>query len=399
MNNLDKQYIKLLRDIKDNGVRKEGRNGTTYSVFGRQIRHDMREGFPLLTTKKMWWRGIVTELIWFLSGNTNIQPLVKQGNNIWVGDSYKNFVSVVTQRVEDGELNVLNELGYLITHTDNVHEPISEKQFIEKIKTNDRFSKEFGELGPIYGSQWRYWGGEKEVHKIDTSGVKNPLHHRIILDAYLDDDYETAEKYGGKIISTNGIKGIDQIQNLLDTLRNNPDSRRMMVTAWNPSDLEYQILPPCHYGFQVWTRVLNDKERTQLFYSGEYTIGNRGIPAISNPNNSFLDDQHIPKRGISLMFNQRSVDTPLGLPFNIASYGLLLEMFGNEMNMLPLELIGNLGDTHIYENQLEGVEEQLQRKSHPLPRIKLEDGVYCTYADIYLENYVSEGKIKMPLSN
>lgn len=677
MNNLDKKYLDLLKDIKENGVRKVGRNGATYSVFGRQIRHDMRDGFPLLTTKKMYWKGIVTELLWFLSGSTDIRDLWKKGITIWDGDWYKNYQN-------------------------NTSSPYTLEEIKEKVKTGDHsFHGTMFSLGPIYGKQWRDWNNDG----IDT--------------------------YDELLLNKKGR--IDQIQNLLDTLTNIPDSRRMMVIAWNVGELDNMTLPPCfvgdtliatdtgtykkisnigagdivltdtgefnevydvmeteyngdiysirthaspypikctpnhpilvkdrgyissdeihkgdylgipinttekeynfeyelkdnqysaktisdtlsdkrewylmgyflgdgwlsqnkgsvllaindnefdkinskidgivplsklsnsgqnfhkyefkqkrwevifdkfgngaknkqipdfifngkreliesfiegyedsdgcetnagksittisdnialgiqrlyakvgkkaslyyqnrpkktmigervvnqnntysintykqkyksknyifderilwvkvdsiekenfngnvynlsvnknhtytannlinhncHYGFQVWTRELTLEERLDIY---EKKMEGK-IDTTEVKTKESLDERRIPKRGISLMFNMRSTDVPLGLPFNIASYGLLLEMIANEMNMVPLELIYNGGDVHIYENQLEGVEEQLKRKSHPLPTVELEDGIYSNSSDIHLENYVSEDTIKFPLSN
>lgn len=350
MNNIDKQYLDLLNDILDNGVRKEGRNGGTISVLGRTIRHDMREGFPLLTTKKMWFKGIATELLWFLSGKTNLQSLVKQGNNIWVGDAYKRYNKV--WEIERDESTT--RLGKLRLWDLHMLKSMSEEEFIEEIKTNDEFAEKWGDLGPIYGKQWR------------------------------------------------DFNGVDQIQNLLDTLKSNPDSRRMRVSAWNPAELEDMVVPPCHYGFTVSTRELTIEERKEL-YEKKHGESIEDFDAEWEVNSTTYEDDldfnRIPRRGISLIWSQRSVDTPLGLPFNIASYALLLLMLGDEMNMAPLELIGHLEDVHIYENQLEGVEEQLTRKSHELPKVILEDGMYSGYSDIHLENYVSEDKIKFPLSN
>jgi len=308
MNNLDEQYINLLQDILDNGVEKSDRTGTgTKSVFGRQIRHKMSEGFPLLTTKKMPFKTIVTELLWFLRGDTNIKYLVDNGCNIWNGDAYKNYCN----------------------HPDTVG-PLTMAQFIDEIKTNKEFSDEWGELGPIYGAQWRNW----------------------------DED-----NYGG----------IDQIKNLIEDLKKNPDSRRLMVTAWNPSYLPNMILPPCHYGFQVYTRELSWEERRNIaektlsekeFHGYQDESGTwHGFGHISPCTNTiihyWLDRHNIPKRSISLMWNQRSVDTFLGLPFNIASYGLLLEILAKEVNMVPDELIGNLGDTHLYLNHIDQAIEQM----------------------------------------
>ena len=275
MNTLDKKYQQLLSDIIAFGVEKKDRTGTgTISEFGHQIRHNMQEGFPLLTTKKMAWKQIVSELLWFLTGQTNIAFLHKYNNHIWDGD-------------------------------------------YEKSGRTD------GDLGPIYGKQWRKWDGK------------------------------------------NGR--IDQIDDLVKELKTNPDSRRLMVSAWNVGELDQMVLPPCHYGFQVWTREENGQ------------------------------------RYISLMWNQRSVDTFLGLPFNIASYGLLLHIIANEVDMIPDELIGNLGDTHLYLNHIEQAKEQISRDSFDLPTLKTNakmDGICCNVPDDFiLEGYQYHPTIKAPLSN
>jgi len=380
MNNLDKQYLDLLRDIKENGVRKVGRNGATYSVFGRQIRHDMSEGFPLLTTKKMWFKGIRTELEWFLNGDTNIKYLVERGNNIWVGDAYKRYKEYFkgeSERIQK-ELNKNNFAWSDSLYADRIYN--SEQEFIKEIKNNNRFAEKWGDMGHIYGWQWRKW--EKYI-----------VHSKQKVHGKVDNFY---------IINTI-IEQIDQIQNLIDDLQNKPDSRRIMVNAWNVGEIDDMVLPPCHYGFQVWTRELTLKERKELFKEKfDRTIEDFDAEWETNGTSyeEDLDFNNIPKRGISLIWNQRSVDTPLGLPFNIASYGLLLKMIADEVNMVPLELIGNLGDTHIYENQLEGVEKQLKRESHPLPTLFVRDGIYSRGEfDIVLENYESEDKIEFPLSN
>jgi len=316
MNNIDKQYLDLLQDILDNGVEKKDRTGTgTISVFGRQIRHKMSEGFPLLTTKKMPWKSIVTELLWFLQGNTNIKWLVDNGCNIWNGDAYKNYSS--------------KNFGKTI-HT--------EEQFIERIKTDDEFAKKWGELGPIYGAQWRSW----RVGEGIPTTLKNDDGETI---------YESASRY------------VDQIQNLINDLKTNPDSRRLMVNAWNVGELSQMVLPPCHYGFQVYTRELSLERRYNIWFNNNYETG---MERFFDPNNlPDFDNLYYtptPTRAISLMWNQRSVDTFLGLPFNIASYGLLLEIIAKEVNMVPDELIGNLGDVHLYSNHIEQAKEQLGRK-------------------------------------
>ena len=304
MNNLDKQYLELLDDILVNGTSKDDRTGTgTYSVFGRQIRHNMKDGFPLLTTKKMAWKTMITELLWFLCGDTHIKFLVDNNCHIWDGDAYKAYRKQVKEHWEKG-----GDVADMAT-------------FLEDIKKYD--SDEWGELGPIYGKQWRDWHGN------------------------------------------------DQIKDLIKSLKENPDSRRHMVSAWNVADLDQMVLPPCHYGFQCYVR------------EGKY---------------------------LSLMWNQRSVDTFLGLPFNIASYGLLLMMIAKECDLIPDQLIGNLGDVHLYKNHVEQAIEQTKRKPFPLPDVKLMSNINFKAAlngtldkiqweDFYLLGYQSHPRIKAPLSN
>ena len=351
MNNIDKQYTDLLQDILDNGVKKETRNGGTISVFGRQIRHKMSEGFPLLTTKKMAWKTMVTELLWFLKGDTNIKYLVDNNCHIWDGDAYKNYC----KRFMDEYLEK-NELGESYR---NSLRPYPIEEFVNKIKTDDEFAKKWGELGPVYGKQWRGW---KHM---------GPKSQQEMLDENTNWPWKTTE--------------IDQIQNLINDLKTNPDSRRLMVNAWNVGELDQMVLPPCHYGFQVYTRELSLEERLSMADKFNPLIREDCLTKTHHPDETeelkliyrheFLDSlgpNVIPqRRAISLMWNQRSVDTLLGLPFNIASYGLLLMMIADEMNMVPDELIGNLGDTHLYLNQIEQAKEQIGRDLTCDERIEL----------------------------
>ncbi|MFZ4600290.1 MAG: thymidylate synthase [Terrimicrobiaceae bacterium] len=337
MNKLDLSYQSLLQDILDNGVTKQDRTGTgTISVFGRQIRHKMSEGFPLLTTKKMAWKTMVTELLWFLRGDTNIKFLVDNDCHIWDGDAYKKY---------------LKWAG---------NEPLNMEQFIERIKTDSDFCGVYGNLGPIYGKQWRNWGA-------DHNGP-----------------------------------GEDQIQNLINDLKTNPDSRRLMVNAWNVGELDQMTLPPCHYGFQVYTRELSLEERKKI-YERDYTDG----VEVQNDHwlESKLTTRNVPTRAISLMYNARSQDVPLGTPFNISSYALLLEIIGKIVNMIPDELIANMGDCHIYLNQIDGIKEQLTREPYELPTLDIHPGMLDYDLDklpiglFTLKNYQSHPSIKMPLSN
>jgi thymidylate synthase len=355
MNKLDLNYQALLQDILDNGVKKETRNGGTISVFGRQIRHKMSDGFPAITTKKLAFKTMVTELLWFLSGSTNIRFLVENGCHIWDGDAYKNYF--IEKSNEKGPFGVS---GLILT----------QEEFINEIKTDDEFAKKWGSLGKIYGWQWRNWGERK---------------HDSISNEY--------------------FIGIDQIANLINDLKTNPDSRRLLVSAWNPSDLPNQVLPPCHYGFQVYTRELSHKERCDLF-------GHNDSIDRDYSYSKWLDDNGFPKRAISLMWSQRSVDTGLGLSFNVSSYGLLLEIIAKEVNMVPDELIGNLGDCHLYLNHLDGIKEQLTREPYPLPKLIINDEFWnhehqtvdgwvkgMEIGDFTLEGYQSHPKIYLPLSN
>jgi thymidylate synthase len=368
MNSLDAQYQDLLQAILDYGVEKKDRTGTgTKSIFGYTFRHKMSWGFPLLTTKKMAWKTMVTELLWFLRGDTNIKFLVDNNCHIWDGDAFKNFMT----RSEGDPDMIWNQ-----------------DQFIHLIKTNDEFAEEWGELGPIYGKQWRQWQNYNGYH--------------------LDEP-------------------IDQIANLIRELKTNPDSRRLMVNAWNVGELDQMVLPPCHYGFQVYTRELSYNEREQLALQNPIV---KELCEVNGPMTPTGWDTHnIPTRAISLMWNQRSVDTFLGLPFNIASYGLLLEIIAKMVNMVPDELIGNLGDTHLYLNHIEQAEEQIQRTSFDLlPTLNIntefwptesgecgvgpldatavlnsfKDDNFCKCLleeDLQLINYQSHPAIKAPLSN
>jgi thymidylate synthase len=339
MNKLDLDYQNLLKDILENGVEKKDRTGTgTISVFGRQIRHNMKDGFPLLTTKKMPFKTIVTELLWFLRGDTNIKWLVDNDCHIWIGDSLKAYHKHEMSEFKKLKDKYPNRL-YKFAKT-------GQEEFINKIKTDDEFAKKWGELGPIYGAQWR--GRLKGYGFNPITGV--PLGYGI-------------------------DPKLDQIQNLINDLKTNPDSRRLMVNAWNVGELDQMVLPPCHFSFQCYT---HEKEG---------------------------------KRYLSLAWNQRSVDCGLGLPFNIASYGLLLEILAKEVGMIPDQLIGNLSDCHLYNDHIEPIKEQLVREPYPLPTFNcpaMDEIPYKSFdelifklqpCDFYMDSYQSHPTIKLPLSN
>ena len=342
MNKLDKEYQMLLEYILGNGVEKKDRTGTgTISVFGTQIRHNMKDGFPLLTTKRMAVKTMLVELKWFLKGDTNIKYLVDNKCNVWNGDAYKKYKD-----------NTSEEYG---------NDPDTLEEFIDRIKTDEHFAAVWGELGPIYGKQWRKWKQED-----------------VLMFGYKE----------GEVL-------IDQIADLIKELKTNPDSRRLMVSAWNVGELDKMTLPPCHYGFQMNTRELNLDERIDL-YNQSTLPGNQS----SDYFHEHMDQYGIPRRAISLMWNQRSVDTFLGLPFNISSYGALLCLIAEEVNMVPDELIGNLGDTHLYSNHIEQANEQVSRDAYPLPTVKFSNiDLLAGEFDYEVIDYKYHPSIKAPLSN
>jgi len=267
----------------------------------------------------------MTELKWFLKGDTNIKYLVDNGCNIWNGDAYKAY------KENKGTLGMGMDA------------------FIENVKANDAFAETWGELGPIYGKQWRRW-------KTDSVGI-------------------------------------DQIQDLISELKTNPDSRRLMVNAWNVGQLHEMTLPPCHYGFQVYTRELSLPEREKL-------CSNLGATWDLPFTEKVANKWNVPTRSLSLMWNQRSADLFLGVPFNISSYGLLLLLLCKETGYEPGELIGNFGDVHLYKNHIEQAEEQIDRYSYDLPEVKLSCyDIYRGDFDVELINYKSHPAIKAPLSN
>jgi thymidylate synthase len=304
-----KQYLDLLRDIKDNGKIKGDRTGTgTKSIFGRQVRYDLSEGFPAVTTKKLYFRSVVHELLWFLKGSGNIEYLAKNDVHIWDEWPYKAYLQANGKPVPP----------YSSKKWQN-----GLKRFINSVATDHAFAKKWGNLGPIYGVQWRKWPDDK----------------------------------GGKI---------DQIARAIDLIKNDPNSRRNIVSAWNVAEIDEIIrtggLPPCHTIFQFYV------------------------------NNGKLD----------LHLYQRSADTFLGVPFNIASYALLLSMVAQITNLKPGEFIHTLADTHIYLNHLDQVNEQLARQPRPLPTLKLNLKIKSiddfSFDDIALEGYDPHPAIKALIS-
>lgn len=291
MNYADKEYFELSKKVLKEGIKKGDRTGTgTLSIFGDQRRYDLSKGFPLLTTKKVNYAAVLHELIWFIQGDTNIKYLVENNVNIWNAWPYEEY----TKSPEyNGE---------------------TEKEFIEKIKSSDEFAKKWGELGPVYGKQWRDFGG------------------------------------------------VDQLMKVVEQIKNNPNSRRLIVSAWNPTEVDNMLLPPCHSFFQFY--VVEGKLSAQLY--------------------------------------QRSGDIFLGVPFNIASYATLIHMIAYISNLKVGEFIHTIGDAHIYLNHVEQINEQLSRSDFKLPTFKIKRKVESLFDfkfdDIEIEGYEHHPWIKAPVA-
>ena len=290
-----KQYLDMCRYILEHGEDRPDRTGTgTRSVFGYQTRYDLREGFPLLTTKKMYLRPIAEELLWFIKGDTNIKYLVDRNVKIWNEWPYEDF-----KKSEDFNGETLEE-------------------FVEKIKNDDEFAKKHGNLGPVYGAQWRNFNNE----------------------------------------------GTDQLVKLIDSLKNNPFSRRHIISAWNPGQVGEMALPPCHTLMQFY--VSSDQKY------------------------------------LSCQLYQRSADTFLGVPFNIASYALLTCMLAQVCGYEPKEFIHTIGDAHIYKDHFDVVKTQIEREPLPLPHLVLNKDIDNLFdfkiEDIKLEGYQSHGPLKGKVS-
>lgn len=406
MNEVDKQYLSLLEEIVRFGVEKDTRAGKVKSLFGKQLRFNLQKGFPLLTTKKVFTKGVIHELLWFLQrpynshGSMNIEYLIRNGVHIWDDDAYRWFKDKIAKEIKPTK--------YLVCLDENddefIHNIVKRKTNFEYWIENEARLKDetwlqnitkeefldltlqrveicgsymsryrFGDLGPVYGAQWRHFGG--------TS--------------------------------------LDQIHEIINTLKTNPNDRRMLCLAYNPSALEDMALPPCHVMFQFYARELSRDERMRIFnkrymngeipkkwyeWFNEYSKDVKEGEDVALPvDGSDYDIAEIPRYALSCMWTQRSVDVPLGLPFNIASYALLTYMIAEVTNMLPDELIASLGDTHIYMNQMDGVMEQLNRKGNDqLPKLEINRKVEIIedfkFEDFEIKGYNPDPPIKYPLS-
>jgi thymidylate synthase len=311
-----KQYLELCKHVLETGTRKEDRTGTgTVSVFGYQMRFDLNEGFPLMTTKKTAFRLISSELLWFLKGDTNVKTLIEDRNPIWDEWAFEQWVKSAEYAGPD-----MTDFGRRATTDEEfaASYKIEMAAFKKRVVEDADFAEKYADLGPVYGKQWRSW--------------------------------------------STGEGTIDQIANLIEGIKRNPDSRRHIVTAWNPSEVEDMALPPCHALFQFY--VADGKLSCQLY--------------------------------------QRSADIFLGVPFNIASYALLVHLIAHECGLGVGEFVHTLGDAHIYANHIDQVNEQLTREPKKLPTLKLNIGEQSIFdlatTDIELENYDSHPRIKAPIA-
>lgn len=371
-NNVDSQYLDLVNRIISEGVEKDTRAGKTRSIFGAQMRFNLKEGLPMLTTKKMFSKGVIHELLWFLNGDTNIKYLVDNGVHIWDDDAYRFYLTIVDKH---------NEATQTEPEYDWFKRPslqkLSKDEFMERVKAGYKmwvvvdkrayimsyqpntfeYEYQFGDLGPVYGKQWRNFGG------------------------------------------------VDQVKEAIEKLRNNPDDRRIMISAWNVGEIKYMALPPCHYCCQFYTKKMTFKEREQ-YVADNYADGSVvWYPDDEERSSKIFDNAGVPTRKLSCMFHMRSNDICCGAPFNWMSYGILTHMIAQCANMDVDELIFECGDTHIYENHIKIFEEeQAIRNSHmySLPKLWLNPEITniddFTYEDIKIEGYKSYPTVKYPLN-
>lgn len=337
-----KQYLALMQDILDNGVVKKDRTGVgTLSVFGRQLRFDLKEGFPLVTTKKVHLKSIIHELLWFLNGDTNVKYLQENGVRIW----------------------------------------------------NEWANKE-GDLGPVYGKQWREWRDCKVVECHDVGRTQQLMQRGYKYIGNIKEDGTTYLVYE---------KPHDQISKVIQQLREDPDSRRIIVSAWNVADLDDMALNPCHNYFQFYTTEMTVLERLNWFEENEpEKFANTPLNNDEKVLHETLDREGVPRRKLSCFYMMRSNDVALGKPFNIASYALLTHMVAQQVNMVPDELVYSGVDVHLYLNHLEQIKLQLTREPYPLPKLVIKrkpDSIFdYKYEDFEVVGYQSHPHIAMPVA-
>ncbi len=383
MNNADAEYVRLINLVLAKGRVKKNRTGIdTLGVFGAQARFDLSEGFPLLTTKKVFFKGIIHELLWFLSGSTNIKYLVDNDVHIWDENAYDKYVKDQRRQIEASDAKGTPLEGA----------PVSKERYLELVKKNPAFAKDFAELGEgTYGGIWRafpFWDDQERFYN------DNSLAGR---DWEKDVPFIKREEYESEVYGK-----VDQIQKVIYKLKTNPDDRRLIVSAWHPYWVDHCALPPCHCLFQFHTEELTVKERLDIltgspdYFQGE--IGNGREDTLID----LMDEKNIPKRRLNCQLYQRSCDLFLGVPFNIASYALLTSMIAQVVGMVPGEFVHTYGDLHLYSNSIEAAKLQLTREPYELPTLKLNPKVSnlldFKYDDISFENYKSHPAIKVEMA-
>jgi thymidylate synthase len=351
MNNTDKQYKELIEKILSEGHKHRDRTGIgTISIFGHQMRFNMEDGFPLLTLRKIHVKSMIHELLWFLGaydsewskfGNCNVKYLNSMGVKFWNDWPYQEYNKRREYRTELPELSIT--------------------EFEECIKNDDEFALEFGSIGKGYGKQWIDYGGKIE-NTFDEKGKNKTIFHA----------------------------GVNQIDSVISQLSKYPDSRRIIVDAWKVDELDDMLLPPCHMMFQFNSYKMTPKERIYEFNK------------LNQDSKKNMDEINFPERRLNLQLYQRSVDTGLGLPFNISEYSLLLHMIAHCVNMIPYEFIWTGGDVHIYNNHIEQLKTLLERDGFDLPKLKLNENIKSIYdfryEDIVIENYKAHPNIKMDVA-
>lgn len=375
MNNYEEQYINLLTDIYNEGIISKNRTGiNTRKVWGAQVYVNLQRGFPLLTTKKMHWKSVVHELLWMINGDTNIQYLLKNGVTFWTEwpyQKYLNHCKTLTDpdydvHIEDIEKNCVREM--------------TQKEFEQEIINDDNFAKKWGSIGNYgYGGMWRHFPFYTQEDKFKSStGVIG---------------YSAEHWTFGKV---------DQLTNAINELKNNPDSRRIIITAWHPyhsNNREDALLPACHNYIQFGTEELTWHERLEIAREKD----SRNENMYYKYSDEDFDRAGIPKYHLNCYFNMRSTDAPLGLPYNIAFYALFTHLMAHCLNMIPSQLVYSGVDVHIYENQQEGITEQLTRTPGKLPKLVLKPECPTNLFDIKFDhidivNYNPQSHIKMPVA-
>jgi thymidylate synthase len=375
MNKVDTEYFRIVNDILTNGRLKKNRTGVdTIGIFGAQAKYNVDlNAFPLLTTKKVHWPAIVHELLWFISGSTNIKYLVDNNVRIWNEWAYKKYSDWWENRAK------------FYTSPENMERDIpavqenklTQEEFVEKIKFDESFANRWGELGEgTYGGMWRAF----------------PFYT-------MDNEFVGSSTVTGQGSESWVFGQVDQLQKVIDKLKTNPDDRRMIVSAWHPYWVDHCALPPCHCLFHFHTEELTLEERIDIL---QKQVGPVNLPKSEIWIIQKLNEENIPHRRLNCLLYQRSVDTALGKPFNIASYALLTAMIAQTVNMVPGMFTHSMGDTHIYVNHIDGLKLQLTREPKKLPKVWLNPEVKSLfdfkYDDIKLLDYEFHSTIKFDVA-